>query len=70
MRDILMYQYMDEETQSQRISYEPLPLSSCTIRHYLIADENKILINVNNNKKARAIIIPEWNMNDWVEQDR
>ena len=70
MKDILIYQYVDENTQEQKISYEPLPPSSCTIRHYLVADENKILVNKTNNKKARAIIVPEWVINDWVEQDR
>ena len=40
MKDILIYQYMDEQTQTQKISYTPLPASACTIRHYLIAEEN------------------------------
>lgn len=70
MKDILIYQYMDEQTQTQKISYTPLPASACTIRHYLIAEENKILVNINTGVKARGIIIPEWSMSDWVEQDR
>ena len=68
MEEILMYIYVDEITHKKVISYNPLPATSCSIRHYLIADDNNILVNSETGQKTRAIIVPEWEKSQWIEQ--
>ena len=69
MRTIIMYHYLDKETQANRISYDPMPITECRIRYYLTADDNKILINIKTNQKRLGVIVPEWELLDWEEVD-
>lgn len=70
MEKIVLYKYTDPNTEQKLISYDPIPPTRCSIRYYLIADEGKVLVNTKTSVKTRAIIVPEWELNDWVEEDR
>lgn len=69
MKKTKMYKYYDKKSDKEKITLKEMPLSESSIVYYLIADEGKVLINKETNKKARSIIIPSWNVINWIEQD-
>lgn len=69
MEIITLYTYANPETRSRVISYDPLPPTRCQIQLYLIADDHKILRNKTTNERTRAIIIPQWANDQWIEED-
>lgn len=69
MRIINIYRYYDQDTGALKISYDPLPISECQVRYYLIPDEGKILANIRTNENSQGVIVPKWELNDWIETD-
>lgn len=63
-----MYYYNDENGKI-KISYEPKLASESRIRHYLMADDGKVLKHTQSNEITSAVIVPEWEIQDWEEMD-
>lgn len=68
MEIITIYKTVNSEGK-QIISYEPLPSTQCQIRYYLTASEDHILVNAKTNLKTQAIVVPKWEVSDWIEVD-
>lgn len=69
MKKTKMYKYYDKQSDKEKITLKEMPLSESSIVYYLIAEEGKILINQEANKKMRSIIVPSWDVRNWTEQD-
>lgn len=70
MEKIEFYTYIDPKTQKYMFSYEPISLTQSFLRYHLIADEGKILVNNKTKEITRSIVIPKWELQNWVEKDR
>ena len=67
MKISTLYFYTDSDTRQIHCTLEEQPATSSRAKYWLTADSGCYLKNDNYNICCKSIIIPTYELNDWVE---